>query len=110
MVEAGANEVSEEVMVEALALGHQAIQPLVEVQLRMAQEVGKPKREVQRFLIDQDAAGHGWFIDQTPADDSEFAERLASLGDDLARARTDYLNTRHATDVLVGTDEEETPR
>ena len=53
MVEAGANEVSEEVMLEALNAGHQAIQPLVEVQSRMAAEIGKPKREVQRFAVDQ---------------------------------------------------------
>ncbi|MEM8790522.1 MAG: matrixin family metalloprotease [Pseudomonadota bacterium] len=26
-----------------------------------------------RIVIDDDAAGHGWFIDETPADDAEFA-------------------------------------
>ncbi len=52
MVEAGANEVSEEVMVDALAFGHQAIQPLVEIQQKMADEIGKPKREVPLFAID----------------------------------------------------------
>jgi SNF2 family DNA or RNA helicase len=41
------------------------------------------------------------------ADDAEFAERLASLGDDLAQARTDYLHSRDALDALVG---EETPQ
>ena len=41
------------------------------------------------------------------ADDAEFTERLESLGDDLARARTDYLHSRDALDALVG---EETPR
>ncbi len=53
MVESGANEVSEEIMLQALEIGHQAIQPLVEVQARMAAEIGKPKREVKRFTIDQ---------------------------------------------------------
>lgn len=52
MVEAGSNEVSEDVMIEALTLGHQAIQPLVEVQRRMAAEIGKPKREVPHFSVD----------------------------------------------------------
>ncbi len=91
MVEAGANEVSEEVMVEALALGHQAIQPLVEVQLRMAQEVGKPKREVQRFLIDQDAVNAVYekyslslenLLD-SPHTKAEHAERLNELKNDV---------------------------
>jgi len=44
MVEAGANEVSEELMLEALRLGHQAIQDVIAVQHEMRQAVGKPKR------------------------------------------------------------------
>ena len=56
MVEAGADQISDEHMIEALELGHQAIQPLVEAQLRMASEVGKEKREVERFSIDSSKA------------------------------------------------------
>ncbi len=50
MVECGANEVPEEIMVAALEFGHRAIQPLIDVQLQMQAEVGKPKREIQYFL------------------------------------------------------------
>ena len=35
-------------------------------------------------------------------DDSEFAERMEVIGDDLARARIDYLASREAADDLVG--------
>jgi SNF2 family DNA or RNA helicase len=35
-------------------------------------------------------------------DDAEFGERMAAIGDDLARARTDYLASRTAIDNLVG--------
>jgi SNF2 family DNA or RNA helicase len=35
-------------------------------------------------------------------DDAEFSERMAVIGDDLARARTDYLASRAAIDDLVG--------
>jgi len=52
MVECGASEVPEEVMVEALSFGHKALQPLVELQERMAAEVGKPKREVVLTEVD----------------------------------------------------------
>jgi len=45
MVECGADEVPEEVMVQALELGHKSIQPLIEAQSKMAAEVGKPKSE-----------------------------------------------------------------
>ena len=46
MVEAGADEVSEELMIEALAIGHEAIQPIITLQEEMREAVGKPKREV----------------------------------------------------------------
>ena len=45
MVECGANEIPEDVMAAALEFGHKALQPLIETQLKMAAEVGKPKRE-----------------------------------------------------------------
>jgi SNF2 family DNA or RNA helicase len=35
-------------------------------------------------------------------DDAEFGERMAAIGEDLARARTDYLASRAAIDNLVG--------
>jgi polyribonucleotide nucleotidyltransferase len=54
MVECGANEVPEEVMAAALDFGHKAIQPLVEVQLKMQAEVGKPKREPALNVPDAD--------------------------------------------------------
>ena len=43
MVECGANEIPEDVMVAALELGHKSIQPLIDLQLQMREEVGKPK-------------------------------------------------------------------
>jgi polyribonucleotide nucleotidyltransferase len=52
MVECGSKEISEADMVAALMFGHQSIQPLIDAQLQMVAEVGKPKREVQLFSID----------------------------------------------------------
>ena len=46
MVESGANQVSEAVMVEALELAHRSIQPVIDLQEQMARELGKAKREV----------------------------------------------------------------
>jgi polyribonucleotide nucleotidyltransferase len=45
MVECGAEEVSEDVMVQALDYGHKALQPMIDLQEQMAAEVGKPKRD-----------------------------------------------------------------
>jgi polyribonucleotide nucleotidyltransferase len=43
MVEAGASEVHEEVILQALQAGHEAMQPVIALQKRMREEVGKPK-------------------------------------------------------------------
>ena len=43
------------------------------------------------------------------ADDADFGERMAAIGDDLASARTGYLVSRAAIDNLVGGQAEGTP-
>ncbi len=53
MVEAGSDEVPEDVMVAALEFGHKSMQPLIDLQIQMQQEVGKPKREVAIAIPDQ---------------------------------------------------------
>jgi polyribonucleotide nucleotidyltransferase len=52
MVESGAKEISEDIMVEALLFGHQSMQPIISLQEKMAAEIGKPKREVPLFPLD----------------------------------------------------------
>ena len=44
MVEAGAKEVQEEVIVRALQVGHEAMQSLITLQEQMREEIGKPKQ------------------------------------------------------------------
>ena len=56
MVEAGANEVDEALLVEALAFGFEAIQPIIAVQEEMREAVGKPKREVDIASVDEELA------------------------------------------------------
>ncbi len=57
MVEAGANEVSEEVMLGALEAGHAAIRQIVAAIEEMATAVGKPKTRVEPRTIDPALAG-----------------------------------------------------
>ncbi|MCP3031241.1 polyribonucleotide nucleotidyltransferase [Halobacillus sp. A1] len=54
MVEAGAKEVSEEDMLEAIMLGHDEIKRLVAFQEEIVAAVGKEKMEVQLFDLDQE--------------------------------------------------------
>src|SRR5574344_1145717 len=51
MVEAGAKEVSEELMLEALMFGHDAIKELVEFQEKIIEEIGKPDMEYEVLEI-----------------------------------------------------------
>ncbi|NOZ72997.1 MAG: polyribonucleotide nucleotidyltransferase [Chloroflexi bacterium] len=43
MVEAGSNELPENIILEALRIGHEAMQPIIELQQQMRAELGKPK-------------------------------------------------------------------
>jgi polyribonucleotide nucleotidyltransferase len=53
MVECGSDEIPEDVMVQALLFGHEQIRILVDAQLQMTAAVGKAKRVVPIFSIDQ---------------------------------------------------------
>ncbi|SCY53009.1 polyribonucleotide nucleotidyltransferase [Desulfoluna spongiiphila] len=53
MVEAGAKVVSEADMIEALEAGHNAIQPLIELQEQMRAAVGREKRVVEAPVMDE---------------------------------------------------------
>ena len=54
MVEAGANELSEEEMLDAMMFGHEAIKKLCEFQKEIAKEIGKPKRQVKLYEVDEE--------------------------------------------------------
>ncbi|HEX2980488.1 MAG TPA: polyribonucleotide nucleotidyltransferase, partial [Anaerolineaceae bacterium] len=56
MVECGASEVSEKDMVEALEYGHRSMQPIIDLQERMAAELGKAKREISVVASDETLA------------------------------------------------------
>ena len=52
MVEAGAKEVSEDLMLDALMYGHEAIKELIEFQEKIIAEIGKPDMEYETLEID----------------------------------------------------------
>ena len=52
MVEAGAKEVDESVMLEAIMFGHEAIKELVAFQNEIVAAVGKEKREIELYQVD----------------------------------------------------------
>ena len=52
MVDAGAHEVSEDLMLDALMFGHEKVKELCEIQDMIIAKVGKPKMEVVLYEID----------------------------------------------------------
>lgn len=104
MVECGALEVSEDLMVAALEFGHKALQPLIDAQEQMAAAVGKPKRQITpapvnealRQSVAERIAGPINAILDTPF---VKAERSASLDQVLASAILDMAGEDEA---LVG--------
>ena len=54
MVESGAKELSEDIMLQALLKGHEAIQELVDFQNYIVAAVGKEKAEVELLQVDAD--------------------------------------------------------
>lgn len=53
MVEGGAAEVSEEVLLDAIFFGHQAVQPILDAQIRLKELAGQPKRTVSAPVQDE---------------------------------------------------------
>jgi polyribonucleotide nucleotidyltransferase len=56
MVEGGAQIVPESEILEALFAGHEAIQPLIQIQEQIRQEIGKAKRQVPLAHLDESIA------------------------------------------------------
>ena len=60
MVEAGAKEVSEDLMLQALMFGHEKIKELVAFQEKIIAEVGKEKMVVELFKVDEAIKEEVW--------------------------------------------------
>jgi polyribonucleotide nucleotidyltransferase len=54
MVEAGSNEVSEEIMIEAIELAHKSIQPVIKLQEEIVAALGVKAKEYNLVLADED--------------------------------------------------------
>ena len=54
MIEAGANEVPDDVMLEAIKAGHVEIKKICKFIEKMKEEIGKPKFEYKSFAVDHD--------------------------------------------------------
>lgn len=93
MVEAGADEIPEETMLDAILFAHEEIKKIVDLQLRMQEEIGRPKVEVTLYEIDAEI--DRWVRDQVTApmvdavksvEKQQREESLSQLKDELQAA------------------------
>ena len=100
MVEAGANEVSEAVMLDALRQGHEAIQDIIRIQNEMRETVGKPKRDFESHELPEEAYTFVYqqVGEQLPeaiygaADKHDFYDRTGALKDEMIAQYTQAEN------------------
>lgn len=102
MVEAGANEVSEEVMLEALMFGHERIKELCAFQEEIIAKCGKEKREIELYQFDPE-------LEKEIHEKYEAAirkavsipgklERYQAIDDLIAQAQAEYEAKEYASD------------
>lgn len=115
MVEAGANEVKEELMVDALAFGHEAIQEFIAMQEEMAAAIGKEKAEIELAKADEDiyaavtdrVGSRIYDIIKEHDDRSGRGEALSELRDEIIEAfvaeneEANVVEIRSALDKMV---------
>ncbi len=112
MVECGAQEVPEAVMVEALNFGHQSMQPLIDVMEQMAREIGKSKQayvsfsvaEAVQTKVHQRVASQMNEILDTPHSKAEMDSAINALRDEVVTELTTEDETL-ATNVMEAFDE-----
>src|SRR6186997_676063 len=98
MVEAGAEEVPEELLLEALELAHTEIKKLCEAQEELRREVGKPKWIDPE--VDAEVAGHG----------DKIRERIASEGLREAAGALEEIAAELASPLTMDSTEEDIVR
>jgi len=81
MVEGGGYFVKEEDMLEAIFFGHQSLQPIIDLQVKLKDAVGLPKRPVSADEVDQD------LVDQIEAVAAERMRESVNIPKKLERQK-----------------------
>lgn len=102
MVEAGAKEVSEEDMLQALMFGHERIKELCAFQETIIAEIGKPKREITLYAPDEALKAAVLEAYETPVRQAvsikEKLERYNKIDEIIAGAAAEYEAREYASE------------
>ena len=103
MIEAGANEISDELMLEAIKVGHAEIKKMCEFISKMKEEIGKTKFEYKSFEVDPELCK---YLEETFTEDMKVAvqtddkdtrdAQLTVLSDKIALAVSEKFGTEYA--------------
>ena len=95
MIEAGANEVSNETMLDAIKAGHVEIKKICEFISKMKDEIGKPKFEYKSFAVNEEIYD---YLSENYKDAMKTAvtEKDKTVRDDNIAALTEKINTKYS--------------
>ena len=103
MIEAGANEISDELMLEAIKAGHEEIKKMCEFISKMKEEIGKPKFEYKSFEVDHDLYA---YLEETFTEDMKVAvqtddkdtrdAQVTELSDKIAQTVAEKFGAEYA--------------
>ena len=93
MIEAGANEVPDDVMLDAIKAGHKEIKKICKFIEKMKEEIGKPKFEYKSFAVDPDVYN---FISENYHD--EMKEKVQEVDKEQRDKNIDELTEKISTE------------
>ena len=103
MIEAGANEVSEEKMLEAIKVAHVEIKKVCDFISKIKEEIGKPKFEYKSFEVDHDLYEDisNKFKDETKEKVQEVDKEVRDNNiDELTKEIEEYVTEKYGEDFL----------
>ncbi|MEK6696471.1 MAG: polyribonucleotide nucleotidyltransferase [Candidatus Deferrimicrobiota bacterium] len=96
MVEGGANEVSEEEVLDAILFAHRSLAPILDLQERMAREIGKEKRVFEKKVLPEEDLRKVASIAEGPLAEAyalrekqDRRKRIEEIGESVRTAFTD---------------------
>ncbi len=100
MIEAGAKELSEETMADAIAFAHKELQPVIDLQEKMARELNTKKREYTVSMVADE------LLKKVKAASTAKLDEINRLSAKEQREEALQLLTKELTSKLVGADSE----
>jgi len=101
MLEGGAGEVDEDALLEAIDFGLESMKPIIELQDRICQELGKEKRPVEPIVIDEELKRQVYDTVAEHLKDAYATPGKTERSKKLSQAREMVINNMAAADATL---------